>query len=260
MGPPLWSVEIFSDENIIFPPGADILKPSRVTSDVAKEHKLTHSCAGTCEHPSLTRGTPLGRWQNYDRWPCNYGSTITDTLVITQSSSPIIKAPASKHQSSRKIFGIIMNKTMNIDCDDDLAGMLQLDHHTLCHHSHIHYHDLLHPACHHHQKHCHEPGAPCQHAAARSSAPQSQPSPTELALTPQTRPPWWIYYSNYITGFVCVKKMITTNLDIKHQKIYFWVVQGKQEGEEGKALGKLLQYDSSDQQKYKSQTKERFQL
>ena len=53
--------------------------------------------------------------------------------------------------------------------------------------------------------------------------------------------------------------MITTNLDIKHQKIYFWVVQGKQEGEEGKALGKLLQYDSSDQQKYKSQTKERFQ-
>ena len=54
--------------------------------------------------------------------------------------------------------------------------------------------------------------------------------------------------------------MITTNLDIKHQKIYFWVVQGKQEGEEGKALGKLLQYDSSDQQKYKSQTKERFQL
>ena len=61
MGPPLWSVEIFSDENIILPPGADILKPSRVTSDVAEEHKLTHSGAGTSEHPSLTRGTPLGR-------------------------------------------------------------------------------------------------------------------------------------------------------------------------------------------------------
>ena len=33
MGPPLWSVEIFSDENIILPPGADILKPSRLNLD-----------------------------------------------------------------------------------------------------------------------------------------------------------------------------------------------------------------------------------
>ena len=59
--PPLWSVEIFSDEKVILEPGADILKPSRVTLDVDTEkHKLTHDCARTSEHPSLTQGIPLG--------------------------------------------------------------------------------------------------------------------------------------------------------------------------------------------------------
>ena len=63
MMPPVWSVEVFSDEEVIFKPGANILEPSRITLDVdtgiVEKAILTHSRAGISGHPSLTQGTPL---------------------------------------------------------------------------------------------------------------------------------------------------------------------------------------------------------